>query len=231
MNASGLCRGNACPADLHNSDRIAIDVHSLRCEVNHSKLRQDQGGSFAKTHLFQGVASFTDKDSQPVHRTISDLMNDLRSHQQNRPNLMIREYGDDDWLAVCDVHDRARPLELRGSCDPQAFVPLAQDQAYADDFRDSKKLVACLANQVVGFVGVNQQCISWLYVDPSYMGQGIGRRLLQRGIQLGGKQVTTIVLVGNRRARHLYASEGFRISRIFAGRNAGYPCLCLELSL
>jgi GNAT superfamily N-acetyltransferase len=155
----------------------------------------------------------------------------LQTHQHHRHDLLIRDYRDEDWLAVCDVHDRARPLELRGSCDPRAFVPLAQDQAYADDFRDSKKLVACLADQIVGFVGVNKQCISWLYVHPAYMGQGIGRRLLQMGIQVGGAETTTVVLAGNSRARYLYASEGFQISRIFAGSNAGYPCLCLELRL
>jgi len=155
----------------------------------------------------------------------------LQTHHQSRQQLLIRDYCDEDWPAVCDVHDRARPLELRGSCDPRAFVPLAKDQAYADDFRNSKKLVACLAEQVVGFIGVNKQCVSWLYVHPNHMGQGIGRQLLQFGIQLSGPNTTTIVLAGNRRARHLYSSEGFRVSRVFAGSNAGYPCLCLELSL
>lgn len=149
----------------------------------------------------------------------------------NNPQLVIRDYSDSDWPAVCEVHDRARPLELRGSCDPRAFVPLAKDHAYAEDFRDSKKLVACLAEQIVGFVGVNKKCVSWLYVHPDYMGRGIGRQLLRLGMQMSGPAVTTIVLAGNSRARYLYASEGFEIARLFAGSNAGYPCLCLELRL
>ena len=42
-------------------------------------------------------------------------------------SVIIRAYCDDDWPAVCAVHDRARPDELRGSCDPRAFVPLADE--------------------------------------------------------------------------------------------------------
>ena len=39
----------------------------------------------------------------------------------------IRNYRPDDWPAICRVHDRSRPDELRGSFDARAFVPLAQD--------------------------------------------------------------------------------------------------------
>ena len=35
-----------------------------------------------------------------------------------------RDYQDADWKAICQVHDRARPDELKGSCDPRAFVPI-----------------------------------------------------------------------------------------------------------
>jgi hypothetical protein len=53
--------------------------------------------------------------------------------------ITIRDYTEEDWAAICRVHDLARPYELDGSCDPRAFVPLAQDAEYADDIRRSHK--------------------------------------------------------------------------------------------
>jgi ribosomal protein S18 acetylase RimI-like enzyme len=145
--------------------------------------------------------------------------------------ITIRAYGDDDWPMVCAVHDRARPDELRGSCDPRAFVPLATDQDDTASFQRSRKFVACVGEQVVGFVGIDGTYLSWLYVDPAYYGQGIGRRLLRLGLQLIGPQAWTIVLAGNIRARRLYESEGFRVVRFYESTNGGYPCTCVQLTL
>ncbi len=150
---------------------------------------------------------------------------------QSAGHVTIREYRDDDWPAVCAVHDRARPDELRGSCDPRAFVPLAAEQEDAANFHRSQKFVACLGEQIVGFVGVDGMSLSWLYVDPAYSGQGIGRRLLRLGVQRIGPQAWTVVLAGNTRAWRLYESEGFQVVRTFESTNAGYPCTCVELVL
>lgn len=145
--------------------------------------------------------------------------------------IHIRPYQDDDWGAICAVHDRSRPDELRSSCNPRAFVPLAQDQEYLDDVRRSRKLVACDGERVVAFVGVDGSYLSWLYVDPDYYGRGIGRRLLQIGKRLIGPDAWTIALAGNTRAIQLYASEGFTIVQTFQGDNAGYPCEGVRLAL
>ena len=146
-------------------------------------------------------------------------------------SVVIREYCDADWAEVCAVHDRARPDELRGSCDPRAFVPLAADQEDAASFQRSRKFVACDQGRVVGFVGVDETYLSWLYVDPAWGGRGIGRRLLRLGVGLIGPQAWTVVLAGNIRARRLYESEGFQVVRTREGMNAGYPCTSMELLL
>lgn len=64
---------------------------------------------------------------------------------------------------MCAVHDRARPDALQGSCDPRAFVPLAEEQEDAESFEHSRKFVACVAEQIVGFVGLEGTYLSWLY--------------------------------------------------------------------
>ncbi|MCI0745264.1 MAG: GNAT family N-acetyltransferase [Verrucomicrobia subdivision 3 bacterium] len=145
--------------------------------------------------------------------------------------LVIRPYNTEDWPAVCAVHDQARKDELRGSCDPRAFVSLAADQVDAANFERSRKFVACLETQVVGFVGVDGTYVSWLYVDPAYYGRGIGRQLLRLAVRLIGPEAWTVALAGNMRARRLYESEGFQVVRVFEGSNAGYPCQCVQLAL
>ena len=151
--------------------------------------------------------------------------------RQCADHITIREYRDADWSAVCAVHDRARPDELRGSCDPRAFVPLAEEQDDAASFQRSRKFVACVGGQVVGFVGVDGTYLSWLYVDPASYGRGIGRQLLRWGVRRIGPQAWTVVLAGNTRARRLYAGEGFQVVHTFESVNAGYPCTCVQLAL
>ena len=144
--------------------------------------------------------------------------------------ITIRPYEAADWEAICRVHDRARPDELRGSCDSRAFVPLAADPTAESIHRD-RKWVACDGDEIVGFVGVDGSYLSWLYVDPGHYGKGIGRRLLRLALGELGPEAHTIALDGNAAALALYASEGFVQTGTFAGDNAGYPCTCVRLAL
>jgi ribosomal protein S18 acetylase RimI-like enzyme len=145
--------------------------------------------------------------------------------------ITIRPYHDSDWPAICAVHDRARPDELRGSCDPRAFIPLAEDKEDLADVQRSNKFVACLGDQVIGFVGVDGDYLSWLYIDPAFSQRGIGRRLLRLGKRLTGPSGWTIALAGNVPALALYQSEGFQIARTFESQNKGYLCTGVRLTL
>ncbi|MEL7508973.1 MAG: GNAT family N-acetyltransferase [Cyanobacteria bacterium J06633_23] len=152
----------------------------------------------------------------------------MSTHIPQSP-ILLRAYCDGDWSAVCSIHDRARPYELDG-CDPQTFLPLADDPEDIENFERAEKFVACIGERVVGFIGVDETLLSWLYVDPNYFGKGIGRELLQLGLELTGPAAWTVVTAGNIRARQLYASEGFHVVHTFEGAMAGYPCTCLELA-
>jgi ribosomal protein S18 acetylase RimI-like enzyme len=151
-----------------------------------------------------------------------------RSNEIPRPEIQLRPYQERDWLAICRVHDLARPDELRGSCDPRAFTPIEADPE-VEDLKRSQKIVSEVAGRVVGFVGVDGDELAWLYVDPAFYGRGVGRRLLRRALEMIDGTAWTIVLAGNQRALRLYESEGFQVARRFESDNAGYPCTCLRM--
>jgi len=142
--------------------------------------------------------------------------------------ITYRTYEDKDWQAICQIHDRARPDELKGSCDPRGFIPIEQDKE-VEDLKRSKKFVACEGETVVGFVGVDEDYLAWLYVAPSHYGKGIGRELLRIGIREIGEGAWTIVLDGNKSAIKLYESEGFQEISRFNGDNNGYPVTCIKM--
>ena len=138
--------------------------------------------------------------------------------------IALRAYCDEDFLAVCAIYDRDRLFELQDVCYPRAL-----EQKNVENFHRSEKFVACLGETIVGFVGVDESLVSWLYVEPGYFGQGIDRELLQLGLELTGPQAWTVVPAGNLRVRQLYESEGFQVVHTFT--SAGYTRAYLELAL
>jgi len=149
---------------------------------------------------------------------------------QQSGKTVIRHYEDTDWQVICQVHDRSRPHELAGSCDPRAFVPLADDPE-SEELPEYCLLVACCDDGIVGFTGTKADYIGWLYVDPDCWDRGIGRALLRKAMEQAGPAAWTICLSGNERALRLYSSEGFRQVEETQSDNAGYPCTCLKLAL
>lgn len=143
--------------------------------------------------------------------------------------IHVRAYRDEDWNAVCRIHDAARPIELEGSCDPRAFVPIEDDPVELEDLCQCTILVAEEAESVVGFAGFDGSYLGWLYVDPGHHRKGIGRMLLRAAVQSTSGEHWTIVLDGNTPAIRLYESEGFNVDKTFDSDNAGYPCTCLRM--
>lgn len=135
-------------------------------------------------------------------------------------DITIRPYQPADWEIICDIHDRARIDELRGSVDLAAFLPLAV-AAEPEGLFDGEVWVACAGERVVGFIAAADDEVSWLYVDPDCYRQGIGRALLRHALEHCGSVVAVEVLSGNASAFELYVSEGFEVVETRTGQLTG----------
>jgi ribosomal protein S18 acetylase RimI-like enzyme len=143
----------------------------------------------------------------------------------------IRPYRDSDWSRVCEIHDRARYDELRGSVDPAGWLPLAE-VAEAEGLFKSTIWVYQAEDRVVGFIAAMPTEITWLYVDPDHHRQGIGRKLLRHVLAQRPGKVTLAALGGNTSAIALYESEGFRITSSGPSDLNGdgkYPCVAIVM--
>ena len=145
-------------------------------------------------------------------------------------SVIIRDYRPDDWPAVCRVHDRSRPGELRGSFDARAFIPLAVDSE-RDYINACVMFVAQQEDDVVAFAGIDDPYLAWLYVDPDHYRRGIGRALLRHCLAQLGEDAWTRACGNNLPALNLYRSEGFVVESRFIGDNAGYPGPVVRLAL
>ena len=145
-------------------------------------------------------------------------------------DVIIRDYRPDDWAAVCRVHDRARPDELRGSFDARAFIPLAEDPE-GEYINACAMFIAQHGDDIVGFAGVDDPYLAWLYVDPAYYRRGIGRALLWHCMARLSEDAWTQACGNNDAALSLYRSEGFVIESLSTGDNAGYKGPSARLAL
>jgi ribosomal protein S18 acetylase RimI-like enzyme len=144
--------------------------------------------------------------------------------------VSIRPYRDEDWPAVCAVHDAARPDELAGSVDPRSFRSMAE-VAGEELFFASETLVACEGTRVAGFVSYRGSYITWMYVAPSAYRRGIGRTLLREAMKRCGPKAWVNTLAGNAAAIALYLGEGFEVVKRIESDCEGYPCMSLRLAL
>lgn len=145
-------------------------------------------------------------------------------------DVIIRDYRPDDWPAICRVHDRSRPDELRGSFDARAFIPLAEDSE-REYITACAMFVAEMGGDVVGFAGIDEPYLAWLYVDPAHYRRGIGRALLRYCLARLNEDAWTQACGNNDAAISLYLSEGFVIESRFIGDNAGYKGPSARLAL
>ena len=76
------------------------------------------------------------------------------------------------------------------------------------------------AGEIAGFVAVDGDEITMLYVDPSWRRCGVGRALLRHAVLRCGPETWVEALAGNAVAIMLYQSEGFRAIAAGMGKPA-----------
>jgi [ribosomal protein S18]-alanine N-acetyltransferase len=145
--------------------------------------------------------------------------------------MLLRDYQKEDWDAICDIFIRAKPDELKGSCSPEAVIPLAKDEGLLNLFNNSVLYVAELDNKIVGYGGYQGTLISFLFVDPQYYKRGIATELLKKVITQIGPEAWLIVAKNNIPARELYQKFGFQIAKEFVGKYNGHDVTVLRLAL
>ena len=134
--------------------------------------------------------------------------------------MLIRAYRETDWKAISHVHDAARLDELRESVGIDAFLSLAQT-AEGEGLFDGLLWVAETEGTVTGFVALDGDEITWLYVDPAHYRRGVGRALLRHAVAHAGDRAEVTVLDGNPAALALYLGEGFEILETRTGPLVG----------
>lgn len=132
-------------------------------------------------------------------------------------DIKIRPYISSDYNYICEIHDAARKAELSLSLLDAAFLPFSLASERENFFEYPHIDVAIVNNVITAFSAYTDDELAWLYVSPSMMRKGIGRKLVVRALETepGIKHIE--VLYGNEPARKLYESMGFYVQKTEEG--------------
>lgn len=124
-------------------------------------------------------------------------------------------------LRAATAVDSARIAEIL-LASRKAFLPYAQSPHSDDEVRAwvrdellaaQQVHVALVQRQIVGVLALAQiQGVSWLtqlYLDPLFVGQGIGSRLLTRAVATAPRPIRLYTFQQNLGARRFYERNGF----------------------
>jgi ribosomal protein S18 acetylase RimI-like enzyme len=137
---------------------------------------------------------------------------------------MIREYCSNDWEAVREIYDLAKPDEMRGVVPTDLVIPLNSNPAMLTLFEESKILVFELEGVVAGFGGYRNQTITYLFVHPEQRRKGVASQLIVAILNVLGGDAKLNVAKKNASAYQLYSCLGFVTEMEFEGQYNGYRC-------
>ena len=124
---------------------------------------------------------------------------------------MIRKLQEDDISQVLKIW-------LDSNIDAHNFIPndfwLRNLQFVETILPQSEVYVFVYNNSISGFIGLNDDFIEGLFVDPKYRSKGIGKQLLDY-VKLNHHILKLNVYVKNIRAVDFYKRNGFYINKNF----------------
>ena len=106
--------------------------------------------------------------------------------------------------------DKARKQELQSENLEEVFLSL-KDAPYLDYFLACKIYLAFEDGILAGFIGFRPRELTFVYVDPSYQGQGIATELIKKALTELERPVRLDVFTHNEHAKTLYRKFGFEI--------------------
>lgn len=124
--------------------------------------------------------------------------------------INIRKYKSDDFDDIAKIMDQGRMQELESEGLAETFIPL-RDAPYLDYFLSCKTYVAEEDDQVVGFVGLGNRRLEFLYVLPQMQKKGIGTALMKQALVQLPRPVKLAVFSDNIKAKKLYEKFGFKV--------------------
>jgi GNAT superfamily N-acetyltransferase len=122
-------------------------------------------------------------------------------------DVEIRRAIATDWSAVGLIHERSAVHEIHFADEAHRPRMAVLGRAFGGEL-----WVAASGAQILGFAACVGADISWLYVDPPFFRQGVGRALLRHAIDNCGAIASATVLSDNVACLSLMASEDFVIS-------------------
>ncbi len=125
------------------------------------------------------------------------------------PVLQIRAARPDDIPALLALWERSvrATHDVVSEADIDAYRPLVAD--FLADGALDLWVVAGDATGPAGFTAVSADAIEALFLDPTYLRQGWGRRLVAHAIASRGEHLAVDVNEQNVTARRFYAALGF----------------------
>jgi GNAT superfamily N-acetyltransferase len=126
---------------------------------------------------------------------------------------MIRRANRDDAEAISLLFVRAK--------DEMTYIPRIPDDVRSKVggwFLDRHEVwVAEEAGQVVGFIGLGDDMLEQIYVDPDAQNRGIGTELMDHAKRLRPARLQLWVFQKNEGARRFYERHGFRLVELTDG--------------
>lgn len=133
---------------------------------------------------------------------------------------------ENDYPSLVDIWERSvRATHTFLSEEDIAEIKSALIPVY---FREVKLYVICHDDNIAGFIGLCDNKIEMLFIDPQYMGRGFGTRLIDFAKSSGADSVD--VNEQNPRALEFYKARGFRVIGRDEFDDAGRPFPILHLA-
>lgn len=145
--------------------------------------------------------------------------------------MELRAYHDKDWEAVCELYLKAKPYELRGSCDLKAMKALNEDEDMTWLFVNSKVSLLWDGDLLVGFYGVQESEVTFFYVHPDDFRKGYGKQMIDKAVEEVGESIWVKVTANNFRAISLFEQRGFKVFNEYSGVYNGYAISYKEMAI